>query len=530
MTIFTDEERTLLMTTFVDEAQELLTSYEEALVELERNPRSEALINTIFRVAHTMKGNASTLGLDSVIALAHATEDLLDGVRERRIEVTPEVITLLLACSDHFKAHVQAATGSGAIPESTPDLVIALRDATATGTTASAGPAAIDEVKSGGASVRTSIAKLDGMLALAGEISIARSRMRTLIAALGSTDLRDAQEQLDRLCADLESDLMRIRMIPIGPVLNQQSRVVRDLARSSGKLVELLCIGGDVEADTAVIEHLRSPITHMVRNALDHGIESPEERRRRGKPEAGTVTIRAAHDAGMLIVEVSDDGAGIDAERVLRKAQRLGLTHGDGLTEAEIHRLIFQPGFTTAETVTELSGRGVGMDVVHQSIVALRGSISIRSTPGEGTAFTIRAPLSVAIIDALAVRAGGDTFVIPLEFDVECMDVDEQNLRGARTGVVDIRGHAMPFMRLATCMGTGDLKNVRKAALIVTDRKTEAALVLDRLIGRVEAVVKPLGKLPNVPGVGGATILGGGDVALIVDIPRLIQKEICEVA
>jgi len=532
MTDLIDEfERDVLMRVFIDESREILNRFEETLVQLEQSPNDDELLNTIFRAAHTMKGNGATIGNDAIVELAHAAEDLLAQLRDRRFGITPQLITLLLSCGDYLKALVDRVErpDEREVPPATP-LLEALRDASTNGTCRqfvkeAAGAQAADTT------VRASVAKLDAMLALAGEISIARSRMRTLIVNEGSRyELREAQQQLDRLCAKLETDLMRIRMVSVEPLLAQQARVIRDVAISGGKLVQLRCIGGDVEADTAVIDQLRAPLTHMVRNAVDHGIEPPERRLELGKPEVGTITIAASHDAGMLVLEVSDDGAGIDASRVLRMAQRLGLTQSEHLTDAEIHRLIFQPGFTTAENVTGVSGRGVGMDVAHQSIVELRGSIGIASSPGEGTTFTIRVPLSVAIIDALAVGVGSETYVLPLDSVVECLDVEEAVLDGARTGLLDVRGRAIPFVRLASCVGSVDRFQMRKSAVVVSDRKRVAALVLDRLIGRMEAVVKPLARLPRIPGIGGATILGDGNIALILDVPRLLQREIQEVA
>ncbi|HEX3108353.1 MAG TPA: chemotaxis protein CheA [Thermoanaerobaculia bacterium] len=511
MTDLIDEfERDVLMRVFIDESRELLTRFEETLVQLEQSPNDDELLNTIFRVAHTMKGNGATVGDEAIVEVAHAAEDLLAQLRDRRFGVTPQLITLLLSCGDYLKALVERIQGTEdrEIPPATP-LLEALRDAGTNGTcrqyvNQAAEPQLAD------ATMRTSVAKLDAMLALAGEISIARSRMRLLIVNEGSQhELREAQQQLDRLCAKLETDLMRIRMVSIEPLLTQQARVVRDVAINSGKIVQLRCVGGDVEADTAVIDQLRAPLTHMVRNAVDHGIEPPERRLDLGKPEVGTITIAASHDAGMLVLEVSDDGAGMTAE---------------------IQHQIFQPGFTTAESVTEISGRGVGLDVVHQSIVELRGSITIASTPGEGTTFTIRVPLSVAIIDALAVGVGSETYVLPLDSVVECLDVEEAALDGARTGLLNVRGRVIPFVRLASCLGSVDRFQMRKSAVVVSDRKRVAALVLDRLIGRMEAVVKPLGRLPRIHGIGGATILGDGNIALILDVPRLLQREIQEVA
>ncbi|HEV8436106.1 MAG TPA: Hpt domain-containing protein, partial [Thermoanaerobaculia bacterium] len=293
MTDLIDEfERDVLMRVFIDESRELLARFEDTLVQLEQSPNDDELLNTIFRVAHTMKGNGATIGDEAIVEVAHAAEDLLAQLRDRRFGVTPQLITLLLSCGDYLKALVERIQGSEdrEIPPAT-QLLEALREAGTNGTCRQTVQQAAG-AQLGDATVRTSVGKLDAMLALAGEISIARSRMRLLIVNEGTQhELREAQQQLDRLCAKLETDLMRIRMVSIEPLLTQQARVVRDVAIDRGKIVQLRCVGGDVEADTAVIDQLRAPLTHMVRNAVDHGIEPPQRRLDLGKPEAGTITI-----------------------------------------------------------------------------------------------------------------------------------------------------------------------------------------------------------------------------------------------
>ncbi|HEU4883510.1 MAG TPA: chemotaxis protein CheW, partial [Longimicrobium sp.] len=303
-------------------------------------------------------------------------------------------------------------------------------------------------------------------------------------------------------------------------------RTVRDLAFANGKLCRVVVEGEDVEVDTSVVEHLRDPLTHLVRNAVDHGIEPPETRRRAGKDPCGTVTLTARHEGSSIVVRMSDDGAGLDRARIAARARALELAADpERMGDAELFRLILEPGFSTAETVTDLSGRGVGLDVVRRSVEALRGSLSIESRPGEGTAFTLRLPLTLALVEGFAFASGGETFIVPLETVVECMELPRVRHDGVGEGVVSLRGAPLPYLRLRDALALPGEPPRRESMVVVRHESGPAGLVVDTLLGATQSVVKPLGTaFDGVAGFSGSTILGSGRVGLILDVPVLVRR------
>jgi two-component system chemotaxis sensor kinase CheA len=319
---------------------------------------------------------------------------------------------------------------------------------------------------------------------------------------------------------------MRMRLVPLGPVFRQHLRTVRDAAAARGKQVQLTLEGEDVEVDASVVDHLRDPLTHMIRNAVDHGIEMPDARRASGKDPTGTVALRARHEGGTVVIELADDGAGLRRDRILARARERGLiAEGAELSEAEAHRLIMEPGFSTAETVSELSGRGVGMDVVRRNVEALRGSIEIASRPGAGTTITTRLPLTVAIIDGFTVSVGSESYVIPLDAVTECLAMAADERREDGRGVFSLRGAPLPYVRVRSLFGVAGAPPARENMVVVRHGARLAGLVVDELLGGGQAVVKPLGKMfQRLPGVSGSTILGDGRVALILDVADLLQR------
>jgi two-component system chemotaxis sensor kinase CheA len=529
-------DRALLLRLFLGEAEETLAAMEEALLALEHRPDNADLLNTIFRGAHTLKGNAATLGLDPMVEAAHVAEDLLDELRTSRITVTADLITLLLSCVDTFKVMVAAiAAGPDALPAADPALLDALRNVVATGQYVAAASDYVAAPVSGemqNDTMRVSLAKLDAMMNLASEIAIARGRMRQIIETMSgpSRDLVETQELLDRLGTALQEQVTGVRLVPVGPVFQQQVRIVRDLARAAGKAVQVHFEGQDVELDNAVIDRIRDPLMHMLRNAVDHGIEDPALRASEGKPRAGTIVLRAFRDSGMVVIQVSDDGAGLDARRIGELGRSAGLlADGDRLSDERMASLIFTPGFSTATRVTAISGRGVGMDVVQRNTAALRGAVSIASTAGQGTTVTIRLPLTLAIIDALSVGVGDQTFIVPLDDVVECLDIAESDLQGGTSGVFEVRGAAVPFVRLAAALGIVASQSARRSLILIRHGERHAGVIVDRLNTRTQAVIKPLCKpLPRMRAISGATILGDGSVALIVDLPRVLREQLEE--
>lgn len=527
-----------LLDAFRSETEENLGEMETALLRLEASPRDPELLHTIFRAAHTLKGGAATVGVDTVVEFAHRIEELLDRLRLGQFVATPAVISLLLRSVDHLRQTVGAAIGGDHDAVREPSLMAGLAQAIETGSCDETPVAQIDhlDVDQQAATLRVPAVRLDAIVNATGEIAIARGRLRTLIEALQNTPqaLLDVQEHLDRLADELQSHVLRLRMVTLEPVFRRCARQVRDVARAQGKLVQLQISGEEVDIDTSIAEQLRDVLLHVVRNAVDHGIEPPQQRMESGKPMSGTLTLRAWHDAGMIAVEVSDDGRGLDRARILARGIELGLVDraASSISDADMNRLVFSPGFSTAERVTEVSGRGVGMDVVQRKITELRGSVALRSEAGKGTSIVFRLPLTIAIIDSLAVRAGEETFVLPLDYVTECIDVDAAAIGEAASGLTDVRGRAVPFLRLSSSFGVpSDGGHSRRSLVLVRHGDVQAGIVLDELLGRVQAVLKPLdGSLPRHAGIGGATVLGDGSVAFVLDVPRLLQHHLKEVA
>ena len=540
-----------ILHTFLDESEEGLCSMEEALVALETEPENDETLQTIFRVAHTLKGNASSLGYPRVAGFAHGVEDTLQHLRDRTIPVTGSVITLLLRAVDALRHMVPEAVAGN--EEMSPGHEALLKLLGETGTMAveeKAKAAAalvaperrqrswgrrkddIEAWKDRGRTLRVDIEKLDRILNLTGEIAIARGRLRQMLeerVGRAGEEVLEAHLEADRLYLDLQELVMKARMVPVGPIFRQYVRTVRDMAAATGKSVRLLTEAGDVEVDTRVIEHLRDPLTHMIRNAVDHGIEPPQGRQARGKDPCGRVSLRACHEAGSIVIQVADDGSGFDRERIVEQARSEGLVaEPEKLTDAEIYRLVFEPGFSTAEAVTDLSGRGVGMDIVRRNVEALRGSVAIDSRQGEGTTITIRLPLTLAIIEGFGVGVGDETYVIPLEAVVECLELPaEEKQRGNGCGVIYLRGQALPYLRLRDQFGLPSPPPPRENIVVVHHGGGQAGIAVDVLYGASQTVIKPLGELfEGLPCIAGSTILGSGRVALILDVPSLLREAV----
>jgi two-component system chemotaxis sensor kinase CheA len=370
--------------------------------------------------------------------------------------------------------------------------------------------------------------KLDRMLNLTGEIAIVHGRLRQVLGQPGgaASDALEVHLQADQLFTELQGLVMKARMVPLGPVFRRYVRTVRDLALAQGKQARLFLEGEDVEVDTTVVEHIKDPLTHMIRNAIDHGIELPQARAERGKDPCGRLTLRAKHDAGSIVLQVSDDGAGLDRARILARGRALGLVaEGGSPVDQEVHRLILLPGFSTTEAVTELSGRGVGLDVVRRNIDALRGSVAVESQPGQGTTITLRLPLTLAIIAGLSVGAAGETFVIPLDSVVECIELpDGQRSQADGRGIINLRDQILPFVRLRQILGLTVGAPSREQVVVVRTAEGMAGLVVDVVHCESHTVIKPLGRrFRSLAGLAGATILGDGRVALILDVAALLR-------
>ena len=380
-------------------------------------------------------------------------------------------------------------------------------------------------------SIRVSVDKVDQLINQVGELVITQAMLAQSVVALDPVlheKLVAGMAELERNTRDLQQSVMSIRMLPIAFVFNRFPRLVRDLAAKLGKQVELVTHGEATELDKGLIERISDPLTHLVRNSIDHGIETPDVREAAGKPLLGMVSLRAAHAGGNILIEVSDDGAGLDRARILAKARERGLAVHDGMSDAEVWALIFEPGFSTAQAVTDVSGRGVGMDVVRRNIAALSGSVEIESVRGAGTRITVRLPLTLAIMDGMSVAVGGEVYILPLSGIVESLQVGEGQVRSitGRGLVIDVRGEYLPVLSMHEFFVNGPALRERASGtmVIVEADGAKVALLVDELLGQHQVVVKSLeANYRKVPGISGATIMGDGRVALILDIASLTR-------
>ena len=375
--------------------------------------------------------------------------------------------------------------------------------------------------------VRVQADKLDALINLVGELVIASAAAGLSAQRNGDTATQEAVAVVTGLVEEIRDGSLELRMVPIGETFQRFQRVVRDVSQELGKDIRLEISGADTELDKTVVEKIADPLMHLVRNAMDHGIESAGRRLQSGKPSQGIVRLNAYHEAGSIVIEVGDDGGGLNRGKILAKALERGvIQNSEGLMESEIFQLIFEPGFSTAEAVTNLSGRGVGMDVVKRNIEALRGTVDVESVEGRGTTLRIRLPLTLAIIDGFLTGVGDASYVVPLKSVVECLELTtSQREETRRCSFVNLRGEVLPFIRLRDYFGLDGQVGRRENIVVVNYAGHKAGLIVDELLGEYQTVIKPLGKLfANLSGISGSTILGSGEVALILDVPVLVQQ------
>jgi two-component system chemotaxis sensor kinase CheA len=374
------------------------------------------------------------------------------------------------------------------------------------------------------ASVRVPAARLDELMDRVGELVIAQSRLKQIAAASTEMELRAVAEEIERLAAELRDSMMSVRMVPVAQLFSRFRRLIHDLARDTGKEIELLTEGETTELDKTVIERLADPFVHLIRNAADHGLETPAERRAAGKPAKGLIRLSAFQAGAEVVITVRDDGRGINRERVRAKAEENGLIQpGAVLSDHDLLQLIFEPGFSTAAAVTNLSGRGVGMDVVKRTIEGLRGALDVSSDPGQGSSVALRIPLTLAIIDGLLVRVGTARYVIPLSAVEECLELtEEQDMRSTGRSLLTIRDHLVPFIRLRELFKTGRPPDRYQKIVVISTGSERVGLVVDQIVGDYQTVIKPLSPFhAQLGSFSGATILGDGSVALILDVGAL---------
>jgi two-component system, chemotaxis family, sensor kinase CheA len=540
---------------FIADALDHLGTIEATLLKLEVAPTDLKLVNDIFRPFHTVKGNAGVLGITSIYEFSHRVETLLDLARAGKHPMGPAEIDLVLQTVDLLRRMVEELPARAA-GQPVPDLSTRRLDlmarvdrliasdstrveddvpqsAAAPGTPPPADDASERPIAGrdeGQNTVKVDTRKLDNLVNMVGELVIAQAILGEDPALLRNADERLTRRlaQVKRITSDLQRDTMAMRMVPIRQTFQKMSRLVRDLARKFDKPCSLTLAGEDTELDRKVVELITDPLMHMMRNTIDHGVEPAAVRQAAGKPPAAELRLSARHRAGYIVVEISDDGAGLDTERILARGREQGLVpHGVELTDAEIHELIFRPGFSTAVNVTELSGRGVGMDVVRRNIEGLRGRIDIQTARGTGTTFAIQLPLTLAIVDGIVLGVGADRFVIPtfaVRESLRPLPEHVQTLQG-RPCMVQLRDRLIPLLHLGEVFGVaGARQRISEGTVVVCeDNGRCVALAVDELLGKQEVVIKGLGEMFRaVRGIAGGAILGDGRIGLILDTGGLL--------
>ncbi|MFZ0591848.1 MAG: chemotaxis protein CheA [Bryobacteraceae bacterium] len=566
-----------LVADFIMESREHLSSIEGQMLTLEQDPGATDTIHSVFRGFHTIKGLAGFLEFSTIQKVAHEVETLLDLARNAKLTITTGVVDVVLESADYLKQAIDAVeaaiAGERSRPLAQPDSLLSRIRKASSGdssqaaiesapvpsrkpvsapsqpenrpktekppvTQAEPAPGVSSTIasetrlpgKSAKAadnfSVRVETIKLDSLMDMVGELVIAQSLIRNnpSLMALQNPRLLADLSQLARITGDVQRTTMGMRMIPMGQLFQRTARMVRDLSRKTGKIVELETNGEETEVDKNIAEELSDPMLHMVRNAIDHGIESPAEREAAGKSSTARIRLAAYHQAGQIVVEISDDGRGLDKAKILKKAQQRGLVQdGPQLSENDIFHLIFEPGFSTADQISDISGRGVGMDVVRKNVQKLRGRIDIQSTAGKGTKFLLNLPLTLAIIEGLVVAVGGHRYIVPI-FDVKEMIRPTEDLLSSVQGrdeMALVRGRLLPIVRLYQRFGVkARSENICDGLLVVADCEgKQFCLLVDDLIGKQEVVIKSLGEmLKNITGIAGCAILGDGRVGLILDL------------
>ena len=586
-----------LLGEYIVECTDLISNAEEALLSLETNPEDMDAVGSVFRAFHTVKGTSAFLELTLISELGHHAESLLSRVRDGEIRYSGGYADLSLRALDMIKeliAAVQEALAGNPLlkPAGYDELFGVLEDPEAAGVSADrdditaprvgdilvaqgkadrrdietaagthpdekvgvamvkTGTASVKDVgqalrtqkrmRSGGqvveSSVRVSTQRLDRLIDMVGELVIAHSMVAqdTQVFNANNHDLAKKVSHASKIVRELQDISMSMRMVPMKATFNKMARLVRDVARKVGKNVNFITEGEETEIDRNLVDIINDPLVHMVRNSVDHGIESPEERRANGKSDTGEVLLSAYHSAGSVVVEIKDDGKGLNREGIIAKAKERGLVsdapdfNDRSLSDREVYNMIFEAGFSTAEEVTDLSGRGVGMDVVKKNIESLRGQVEIKSEPGKGSVFKMSLPLTLAIIDGMVVRVGHETYVIPTVSILRSIKGNPDDISSVfnRGQMVSLQGNLVPLYRLS---GLYNIKGAQEELadaiiVVVEDEDRQAGLVVDELIGRQQVVIKTLGEtMKEIPGISGGAIMPDGRVGLILDVGGLVK-------
>lgn len=553
-----------LVQDFLVETNEIIENLDHDLVELESNQNDLELLNKIFRGAHTMKGSSSFLGFNKLAELTHHAEDILNKLRKGEMVVTREIMDTLLEFVDKTKqiiSDIENGTDNTDCTSVIEDLKLASEGklTSKTKNTSAAQPAQATQTAAAPApkpqaapkqeapkvvhqatpveqTIRVDVSRLDSLVNLVGELVLSRNMLSQIAGELENKfeneylveQLLVATNSIGMNTTELQLAIMKTRMIAIGKVFNKFPRVVRDIARDTGKEIELIISGEETELDKQVIESIGDPLLHMIRNSCDHGVETPDVRLAKGKPRMGTVNLSAYHEGNHVVIEIKDDGAGMDPNKLKRKAIEKGVITVDeanSMDDKQAFALIFKPGFSTAEKITNISGRGVGMDVVRTNIEKLNGIITIDSKIDEGSTFYLKLPLTLAIIQALLVEVAGETFAIPLASVVETVRITNEEIHSFEgREVLKLRDRVLSLIRLDEAFALDELEQDEIYVVVVALAEKQLGFIVDKLIGQEEIVIKSLGDyLGGNPGIAGATITGDGRVRLILDVAGVIE-------
>ncbi|WP_337872154.1 chemotaxis protein CheA [Ignavibacterium sp.] len=590
--ILTDPEMREIVESFLVESKEIIDSLDLDLIELEKNPKDENLLNKVFRSFHTIKGSAGFFNLTKLTALTHRCEDILNKLRKREANISSEIMDAILVGFDKMKELLQSIEnnhsedveidevitklqntinkmiGTGVetikkknedkpkrgrrkkidisanenksaekieireeIPEEKSTQVTEQKSETYSNTS---------DTKKVDNTIRVDVEKLDELLNMVSELVLGRNRLAQINMDVSreyegtqlARELEETTKLIDMMTNELQQLVMKTRMVKIGKVFNKYPRLVRDLSKSANKKINLITEGEETELDKTLIEEINDPLVHIIRNSIDHGIEKEEDRIKAGKTPVGTIILKAEHEGNNILITIEDDGKGIDPEVIKSKAISKGLISkekADELSRQDILNLIFLPGFSTAEVVTNISGRGVGMDVVKTNVTKLRGMINLESTVGAGTKIQIKLPLTLAIISGMVVKVDSEQFVIPLNSVVEVIRVHLENIYTINNKpVIKLRDRIIPLVSLREVVLNQNNKsseNIWQYVVIVGIAERVVGIEADELLGQKEIVIKSLGSyIGRVPGIAGSTIMGDGTVILILDINELINK------
>lgn len=520
------------MELYLKEAEELLESLNSSLLEFEKNPTRVDMIKEMARCAHTLKSNSSSMGFEKLAELAHSMEDGLLMLQDAGIEASDEIIDLLFDCFDYLEVSVDKVSSGEEEPDNS-DLLKKLEDLKSTdikkrskeenGVKLAEKPHTLRGVRS----IKVDIEILDKLVDLVGELLTATMRFQNLNSKYKLKEFDKLINQLNMLTEDIQYEVTEARMIPVGQVFNRFPRMVRDLAKREGKKVDFTVEGSDIQLDRSVLDQIGEPLIHLLRNSIDHGIESPEERKKAGKPETGKIQLKARREKNAVIIEVIDDGAGFDEDKIRKIAIRKGIITGEEaktITKKQLLEIPFQPTFSTSEKVTKVSGRGVGLDVVKTKMEELNGSLKMETEKGKGSKFILGLPHTLAIIRCLLTYVGEERYALPILDIARIVNIQEskiQHIEGNEVFILD--GEDIPLIRLRDIFNLPRKKD-KRMTVIITERTAEKnGIAVDGIIGEQELMIKSVTKtLKRVKGIAGATILGDGQPAMVLDINGLL--------